>query len=424
MTIILTVVGPAAEYGSFGRWPLLVASLGYWGSMFATMSLTSPSRWVVAMGIYIIGNVSYRLTGAFYSAIFPRLARNTTHSRELRKKYDQNEISKDVYEKGEALEKSKISSLSITSAAVGGTTMLLLSLTLLVLLKGKTRANNYVIVLSTAYGIVTGAWWFIFQQPRPGPKIPKGEHYLTIGWRQIWISLKQYQKLPNTFIYLIAYFFLADGQNTTMTLVQICQNVLFKFSFKQSTYLGIVQGASSTMGIIAYYRVSLRAALLEDGCEEDVNHSKCCGRHGPTWGMIGIRTNKIGFHNRWEFWVYSVMVRFSQAPSFTFSQTVMSELSPPGFDFMFFGLYGLTGRASSIVGPIVTQAIINKTDNNWHGFPFLFAICLAAILIICLAVDVPTGRRDAERWAVDKRGTAYDVYSDGKVEARVTATVG
>jgi Vacuole effluxer Atg22 like len=77
------------------------------------MSRSAPSRWVVAMGIYIIGNVSYRLTGAFYSAIFPRLARNTTHSRELRKKYDQNEISKDVYEKGEALEKSKISSLSI-----------------------------------------------------------------------------------------------------------------------------------------------------------------------------------------------------------------------------------------------------------------------------------------------------------------------
>lgn len=26
----------------------------------------------------------------------------------------------------------------------------------------------------------------IFQQPRPGPPLPKGEHYVTIGWKQVW----------------------------------------------------------------------------------------------------------------------------------------------------------------------------------------------------------------------------------------------
>lgn len=25
----------------------------------------------------------------------------------------------------------------------------------------------------------------IFQQPRPGPPLPKGEHYLTVGWKQV-----------------------------------------------------------------------------------------------------------------------------------------------------------------------------------------------------------------------------------------------
>ena len=52
----------------------------------------------------------------------------------------------------------------------------------------------------------------IFQQPRPGPPLPKGESYLTIGWKQIWIALKQYKKLPYTFVYLIAFFLLADVQ--------------------------------------------------------------------------------------------------------------------------------------------------------------------------------------------------------------------
>jgi len=46
-----------------------------------------------------------------------------------------------------------------------------------------------------------------------------------------------------------------QGLTTTTTLVQICQNVLFKFSFRQGTYLGIVQGASSIVGVAAYYYV-------------------------------------------------------------------------------------------------------------------------------------------------------------------------
>ena len=73
----------------------------------------------------------------------------------------------------------------------------------------------------------------------------------------------------------------------------------------------------------------------------------------------------------------------------------------------FFGLFGLTSRASSIIGPVVIQAIIDKTGNTWQGFPFLFAICTASSLVVWLAVDVPKGRQDAERWAAEKRGRAY-----------------
>jgi MFS-type transporter involved in bile tolerance (Atg22 family) len=72
-------------------------------------------------------------------------------------------------------------------------------------------------------------------------------------------------------------------------------------------------------------------------------------------------------------------------------------------------LFGLTNRASSIVGPNVIQAIIDKTGNIWHGFAFLFATCLAPTLVIWLTMDVPKGRRDAERWAAAQRGTAYDM---------------
>jgi hypothetical protein len=50
----------------------------------------------------------------------------------------------------------------------------------------------------------------IFQQPRPGPPLPKGERYITIGWKQIWAACNQYKQLPYTFIYLFSFFLLAD----------------------------------------------------------------------------------------------------------------------------------------------------------------------------------------------------------------------
>ena len=40
ITVILTAIGPASDFDSFGRWPLLVSSLIYWGSMFSTITLT------------------------------------------------------------------------------------------------------------------------------------------------------------------------------------------------------------------------------------------------------------------------------------------------------------------------------------------------------------------------------------------------
>jgi len=70
----------------------------------------------------------------------------------------------------------------------------------------------------------------------------------------------------------------------------------------------------------------------------------------------------------------------------------------------FFGLFGLSNRASSMIGPNVIQAIINHTGDNWKGFPFLFAICTAASLVIWFGVDVTEGRHAAVRWAEEKRG--------------------
>ena len=106
---------------------------------------------------------------------------------------------------------------------------------------------------------------------------------------------------------------------------------------------------------------------------------------------------------------------------------MMSEVTPQGYENMFFGLFGITNRAvsdhlnvllneiflyislkhlipfmqSSVIGPNVVQAIINSTNNSWLGFPFLFAICTIASIIIWM-VDVEKGRQDCKEFVERK----------------------
>ncbi|KAF9000299.1 MFS general substrate transporter [Cyathus striatus] len=390
MTMIFTTIGSAADYGTFGRWLLLVITCICWAAQFASMSLTVPSRWSLAMALYMIGFISYGATLVFYAALFPRLARNTHHSKALRQRYESGEIKREEYEIEESLEKNRISNISTMHSNIGYIVTLCLNLSLLLPLKNNPLVNNYTLVLTNGYWVITGIWWFIFQQPRPGPSIPKGESYLTIGWKQIWAAMKQYKQLPHTFIYLFAFFLLADGLNTTGTLVSICQNDKFSFT---------ITSTASTLGfwyIQRYFKISTKRMFVVTNVVTILI---------PFWGMLGIWTHSIGCARlKCNFWSLP-------APYYAFSQTMMAELTPPGFDNMFFGLFGLSNRASSMIGPNVIQAIIDKSGNNWMGFPFLFALCAAASIVIWFGVDIQKGRRDAVAWA-EKTRTARKIREE------------
>lgn len=125
--------------------------------------LLAPDRWGAAMALYMIGFVTYGATLVFYAAVFPRLARNTPHARELREKYEKGEIAAEIYEQEESLEKNRISNISTVRlflffllrflshsqmhSNVGYIVTLLLNLSLLLPLADNPLVDNYTLVL-------------------------------------------------------------------------------------------------------------------------------------------------------------------------------------------------------------------------------------------------------------------------------------
>lgn len=121
------------------------------------------------------------------------------------------------------------------------------------------------------------------------------------------------------------------------TLVSIIQNNAVSFSFLQITYLGITQSVcsiASTFGFWyfqKYFKIRTKSMFLL---------TNFFSAFIPFWGMIGLWTNRIGYHhrvsiyfvlrtpykcsqlkaNQWEFYFYNVIFGLFQAPYYAVSQ--------------------------------------------------------------------------------------------------------
>lgn len=91
-------------------------------------------------------------------------------------------------------------------------------------------------------------------------------------------------------------------------------------------------------------------------------------------------------------------------PWYSYSQIMISEVTPRGHEFLFFSLFSIIGKASSFIGPLVSSAIIDasKSHNNWTPFYFLFALSLASCAVLILFVDLKKSQAEQEKFLEDK----------------------
>src|SRR5271155_3599223 len=123
------------------------------------------------------------------------------------------------------------------------------------------------------------------------------------------------------------------------------------------------------------------------------------------WGMIGIWTQKFGFHNEWEFWLYQVFYGFFVCPWYSYSQIMISEVTPRGKEFLFFSLFSIMGKTSAFIGPIVSSAIIDASPkhNNSLPFYFLFGLSVGSMLLLATCVDLKKSRKEQDIFMQDER---------------------
>jgi MFS-type transporter involved in bile tolerance (Atg22 family) len=393
--IVFIGVGSLADYGNWNPWVVRGFSVLCWVFEFGFLGVTTASKWRAAMALYILSSkrctphfldrpiaevsegVTFWASYVFFNAIFPKLSHDLPEVRMAREEFLNDRIKEEEFEHRCSMARSKIMNMSYGWNNIGFTICGALSLAALAGIgaNDSTAQNNWGYSVSVA--VCTGWWivlaipWFLWEKKRPGPSLPPGDNYLTFGFKQTFFAAKQAWKLKQTFFYLVAFFFLADGIGTTITLVMITQTQVVEFSATQNTYLIMVQGGSAAVGVFGAYwiqrlfnfRTKIMLQATNFGC-----------LLVALWGMIGIWTTKVGYHNLWEFWFFNAQFGFTMGAQFSYGQAFMAELVPRGREYMFFSLLGIVSKGSAWIGPIVCSAIVSHNDNQWTAFPFVAAL--------------------------------------------------
>jgi MFS-type transporter involved in bile tolerance (Atg22 family) len=392
--VLFLVIGAYADFGTGRRWILIFWSLVAFGVGFAWLGVHDPSQWQTAAGLYMAGLIAYQLTLTYWTAAFPSIARNTERMQEATMAFWQGDTDQETYEHQVEMEKSRISNVAFSLQSVAEMFMLAVITGVMISMKvqDSEAKNNW--GLSITIAIATGFWvvfalpWFFWENTREGAPIPPGKNIVTAGLWQIKEALTHIWQLKQSLIYLLGYFLLGDSLNTTVTVIGTLQNQIVFYDTVKLTYLLIVGIAAQALGIWGFWKLQKRYSL---GVKPMFNAIMVAIVLLDAWGMIGNWTDKFGFHNVWEIWLYQVFYGLLVCPWYSYSQILISCVTPSGKDFLFFSLFSIIGKTSSFIGPLVSSAIIDATpggNNNSAPFYFLFGLSLVSAVGIWWFLDL------------------------------------
>ncbi len=212
---------------------------------------------------------------------------------------------------------------------------------------------------------------------------------LTVGLHQLYRALLQIWHLRQSLIYLIGYFLLGDSLNTTVTVIGTLQNSIVSYNTLELTYLLIVGIAAQAVGIYGFWYIQRRFRLSTKLMFNIVAFSIIVL---DFWGMLGIWQGAVGFHHVWEVWLYQAYYGLCVCPWYSYSQIMISEVTPRGREFLFFSLFSIIGKTSSFIGPLVSSAIIDDTGNPSTPFYFLFGLSVVSFILLVFFVDLEKSR--------------------------------
>ncbi|KAF8903540.1 MFS general substrate transporter [Mucidula mucida] len=424
------------------------------GAASATLFLALPSSspiWPLAALLAMFANVGFGTSVVAMNAYLPSLARGSPEVAKIRAEMDrtrsESELPADegignggasdhvdaplmatsrpeedqelrgTYDSELSRAMSRISSQGIALGYGAGICLLLVALVLVTVLHGSTFALRLAIGLS-------GIWWAVFSIPAAiwldgggddgasadavwiddesadGGRKWNTRSEVVAAWRRLGGMLRprEIKRLRNTFKYLAAWFLLSDGFTTITSTAMLFGKTSLNMAPSALVIVGVLSPLSGILGSLVWPMLQRR--LLWSNLKIVIVLVILCSLI-PAYGCMGFvfqgRTKFGGLTSQGEMFGLAVYFGFVYGAFQGYARAFYAELLPPGEEARWYGLFSITDKSSSFVGPLVVGLISDLSGNIRYSFFFLVLMIWLAVPIL-MSVDVERGRKDAREY--------------------------
>lgn len=218
----------------------------------------------------------------------------------------------------------------------------------------KTSAEH---VRATA--LLAAAWFVIFSVPMLLYVPDDGRQQVPMlraareGLSTLWGTLRSLRSYRDVWVFLIARMLYADGLATLFQFGGLYAAGTFGMSFAEIIQFGIALNVTAGIGAFAF-------AWLDDwiGAKPTIALSLV--------GLIVFGFAVLLVEDVAWFWIFALALGIFVGPSQSASRTLLSRMAPPALRTQMFGLYALSGKATSFLGPaLLGWATVAFGSQRW-----------------------------------------------------------
>jgi len=294
--------------------------------------------------------------------------------------------------------RDQVSSRGFAVGYLGGGLLLLVNLALIQSAARLGLDNGTAVRLSLASA---GVWWagfaaFAFSRlhaRRPERRLKADESYVRAGLDQLAHSFHKLQQLPHTRRYLLSYMFFNDGIQTVISMT----------SLFLSQELFVARGLPEDQGFLIGLILMVQFVAFF-GAEAFERIARSAGTKGAILISLVIWSGVIVYAYGWlqttaQAWAIGAVIALVLGGSQALSRSLFSRMIPPGHEASFFGVYEISERGTSWIGPLLfgfVAAATNSYRQAMLSLIVLFVVGMAGLVMTDVDQAVADSGRPAE----------------------------
>lgn len=280
-------------------------------------------------------------------------------------------------------QRDKVSSRGFAYGYLGGGLLLALNF---LLVKSAPRLGMDTLMAVRISLLSAGVWWggfalitFATLKTRAVEKaLPRGKTYLTVGFSELGRTFRELARLRHTLKYLIGYLFFNDGIQTVISMASVfmAQELFIARGLKtdQSFLLGI---------FLMVQFVAIFGALLFERLAYAIKTKNAILISLVLWA--GVVIYGYGFlRTTTEAWIMGAVIAIVLGGSQALSRSLFSRMIPAGREASFFGIYEVSERGTSWMGPLVFGVVVAATNSYRQAMLSLIVFFVVGTIILYL----------------------------------------